>query len=126
MLMTFKNTIDLTLLHNVNAFMFIICICSLIVYFMFNLNVLIYFVFLTNFGDCIKECSSTLYVGLQHAVPPTNTKFKPLLLSIQVGICYTLHKRLQAQNIKVQVYTHISLAKRWKSISEAPQNRKFL
>ena len=23
----------------------------------------------------IKECSSTLYVGLQHVVPPTNTKF---------------------------------------------------
>ena len=24
----------------------------------------------------IRDCGSTLYVGLQHAVPPTNTKFK--------------------------------------------------
>ena len=37
----------------------------------------------------IRKCGSTLYVGLQHAVPPTNTKFKPLLLRIQVGISYT-------------------------------------
>ena len=34
----------------------------------------------------IRECGSTLYVGLQHAIPPTNTKFKPLLLPTQVGI----------------------------------------
>ena len=26
----------------------------------------------------IRECGSTLYVGLQHAVPPTNTKFSRL------------------------------------------------
>ena len=32
----------------------------------------------------IRECGSTLYVGLQHVVPPTNTKLKPLLLPTQV------------------------------------------
>ena len=37
----------------------------------------------------IRECSSTLYVGLAHAVPPTNTKFKPLLLPTQAGMPYT-------------------------------------
>ena len=38
----------------------------------------------------IRECCSTLYVGLQHAVPPTNTKCKPLLLPNQTGIPYTI------------------------------------
>ena len=37
----------------------------------------------------IIECGSTLYVGLAHAVPPTNTKFKPLLLPTQAGMPYT-------------------------------------
>ena len=36
-----------------------------------------------------RDCGSTLYVGLQHAVPPTYTKFKPLLLPTQAGIPYT-------------------------------------
>ena len=31
----------------------------------------------------------SLYKGLQHAVPSTNTKFKPLLLPTQAGIPYT-------------------------------------
>ena len=30
----------------------------------------------------------TLYVGLAHAVPPTNTKFKPLLFPTQAGMPY--------------------------------------
>ena len=33
-----------------------------------------------------RECSGTLYVGLQHAVLPTNTKFQPLLLPTQAGM----------------------------------------
>ena len=37
---------------------------------------------------------SILYVGLQHAVPPTNTKFKRVYAT-------------QAQNIIFQVYSHI-------------------
>ena len=46
----------------------------------------------------IRECVSTLYVGLAHVVPPTNTKFKLLLLPTQAGI----------QTLTIfQVYTHI-------------------
>ena len=37
----------------------------------------------------IRECGSTLYVGLAHAVLPTNTKFKLLLLPTQTGMPYT-------------------------------------
>ena len=37
----------------------------------------------------IREYGSTLYVGLAHACPPTNTKFKPLLLPTQTGMPYT-------------------------------------
>ena len=33
----------------------------------------------------IRECCSILYVGLQHVVPPTNTKIKPLLFPTQAG-----------------------------------------
>ena len=47
------------------------------------------------FAHPIRQYSSTLYVGLQHAVPPTNTKFKTLLFSTQAVI----HKHSQAQNI---------------------------
>ena len=39
--------------------------------------------------NIIGECGSTLYVGLANAVPPTNTKFKPLLLPTQTGMPYT-------------------------------------
>ena len=40
-----------------------------------------------NAYDCfiIKECGSTLNVGLQHAVPPTTTKLNSLLLPTQEG-----------------------------------------
>ena len=37
----------------------------------------------------IREYGSTLYVGLAHAVPPTNTNFQPLLLHTQAGMPYT-------------------------------------
>ena len=41
----------------------------------------------------IRECGSTLYVGLQHEVPPSITKFKQFLLPTQVGMPYTnIHK----------------------------------
>ena len=58
----------------------------------------------------IGECRSTLYVGLAHAVPSTNTKFKQLLLPTQAGMQYTyaVHKHSEAQNTIFQVYTHIS------------------
>ena len=38
--------------------------------------------------SAIREYSITLYVGLAHAFPPTNTKFKPLLLPTQ-WVCHT-------------------------------------
>ena len=44
--------------------------------------------------DCgnIRECSSTLYVGLARAVPPTNTKFRLtfLLTRLQEALCEDL------------------------------------
>ena len=46
-------------------------------------------IYIYHIRECGSECSSTLYVGLAHAVPPTNTKFKPLLLLTQAGIPYS-------------------------------------
>ena len=38
--------------------------------------------------SAIREYTITLYVGLAHAFPPTNTKFRPLLLPTQ-WVCHT-------------------------------------
>ena len=54
--------------------------------------------------DNIRECGSTLY-GLQHAVSPTNTTFKQLLLRIQVGIPYTNTHRHRTSYFK-SVHSH--------------------
>ena len=57
----------------------------------------------------IREFGSTLYVGLHHAVPVTNTKFKPLLLLTHVGLCYTStykHRTSCFKYIKLEVYHH--------------------
>ena len=65
---------------------------------------------------------STLYVGLQHALPPTNTKFKPLHLL--TGIRYTTTYNQTALYFK-STLTFLGLAKRWKSISAShtkPEN----
>ena len=35
----------------------------------------------------VRESGSTLYVGLASVVPPTNTKFKPLLLPRHKRVC---------------------------------------
>ena len=48
-----------------------------------------FFHLLVNDFSVIREYCSILYVGLAHAVPPTNTNFQPLLLSTQVGMPYT-------------------------------------
>ena len=45
------------------------------------------------------------YVGLQHAVSPTNAKFKPLLLPTQAGIPFTESWK----NIIFQVYINFIL-----------------
>ena len=76
-------------------------------------------------GVCIRECSSTLYVGLQHAVPPINTKFKPLLLLTQLDICYTNHHKHRTSYFK-STLTFLGLAKCWKSISTDRQKQEIL
>ena len=40
-----------------------------------------FFHLLVNGFYVIRECGSTLYVGLAQVILPTNTKFKPLLLT---------------------------------------------
>ena len=68
----------------------------------------------------IGECGSTLYVGLAHAVPPSNTKFKPLLLLTQVGMPYTnTHKHRKSYCKSTLMF--LGPAKRWKSICAARQ-----
>ena len=56
------------------------------------------------FFNIIGECGSTLYVGLAHAVPPTSTKFKLLLLLTQVGMPYTnTHKHRLHSHVWVRL-----------------------
>ena len=57
-------------------------------------------------SSSIGECGSTLYVGLAHVVPSTNTKFKPLLLPAQMGMPYT--NTYKHRISLFQVYTYIS------------------
>ena len=75
----------------------------------------------------IRECSSTLYVGLQHAVPPTNTntKFKLLLLLTQACISYTNSYKHRTSYFK-STLTFLGLTKWWKSISADQQNQEIL
>ena len=72
--------------------------------------------------DIIREC---YYAGWQHAVPPTNTKFKLLLLPIQAGIRYTNNYKHRTSYFK-SALTFQGQAKRWKSISAARQNLEIL
>ena len=55
---------------------------------------------------CIRECSSTLYVGLARAVPPTNTNF--LLTFLLARLEEALYEDLPVQSIKFEVYHHFS------------------
>ena len=66
-----------------------------------------------NFFIILRECGSTLYIGLQHVVPPTSTKFELLLLLIQTGISYTNFHRHKTKS----TVTFEGPAKCWKSIS---------
>ena len=72
----------------------------------------------------IRECASTLYVGL-HVVPPTNTKSSCYFS--QLKRVYRTQKS-QAQNIIFKVYTHISgsIAKWCKYISAADKKPEIL
>ena len=86
---------------------------------------------LYEFGGClhsgvfIGECGSTLYVGLAHAVPPTNTKLKPLLLPTQAGMPYTNTHKHRTSYLK-STLTFLGPAKSWKSICAARQQLEIL
>ena len=71
----------------------------------------------------IRECGSTLYVGLEHAVPPTNTKFKPLLLMTRAGMPYTnTHK--QRMSYFMSTLTFMGPENCWKSILPPYKKKK--
>ena len=71
----------------------------------------------------IRECGSTLYVEWAHAVPPTNTKFKPLLLLTQAGIPYTNTHSIEHH----KVYTHLRLQlSAGNAFPQPDKNWKFL
>ena len=61
----------------------------------------------------MRECGSTLYIGLQHAVLPTNTKLKPLLLPTQTGMPYTNTHKQRTSYFK-STLTFLGPAKLWK------------
>ena len=73
----------------------------------------------------IREYSSTLYVGLAHAVPPTNTNFQPLLLQTQAGMPYTNTHKHRTSYFKYTL-TFMGPAKRWKCHSAARQKRQII
>ena len=73
----------------------------------------------------IREYGSTLFVVLAHAVPSTNTKFKPLLLPSQVGMPYKNTLKHSTAYFK-STLTFLGPAKRWKSISAARQKSEIL
>ena len=78
-----------------------------------------------DFFNIIGECGSTFYVGLQHAVPPSNTKFKPLLLPSQAGMPFTNTHKHRTLYFK-STLTFLGPAKCWKSISSKRQNWEIL
>ena len=59
---------------------------------------------------------------VQHAVSPSNTKFKPLLLPTQAGICYTNTYKQRTSCLK-SAFTFLGLAKQWKSILPIDKTR---
>ena len=81
--------------------------------------------FLRFFIIIIGECGSTLYVVLAHVVPPTNTKFQPLLLPTQAGMPYTNTHKHRTSYFK-STLTFKGPAKRWKSICAARQKTEIL
>ena len=84
-----------------------------------------FFRLLINGFSLIREYGSTLYVGLAHAVPPTNTNFQPLLLLTQVGMpCTNTHK--YRMSYFKSTPTFMGPAKRWKSLSAARQKWEIL
>ena len=72
---------------------------------------------------CIRERDRALYVGLQHVVPSTNTKFKAITSSDSSG--YAIHKHSQAQNIIFQSHFWVQLSA-GSPFLLSDKNRKFL
>ena len=81
--------------------------------------------FLRFFIIIIREYGSSLYVGLQHAVLPTNKKFKPLLLLTQMGMLYTNTHKYRTSYVK-STLTFLGTAKLWKCLSAARQKPEIL
>ena len=73
----------------------------------------------------IREYGSTLYVGLAHAFPPTNTKFKPLHLPTQMGMPYTNTLKHRTSYFKFTL-TFLGAAKRWKLFPATRQKPEIL
>ena len=74
--------------------------------------------FLVHKHTYIRLCGSTLYVGLQHAVLPTKSKCRPLLLPTQTGITYTNTHKHRISYFK-STLTFLGPAKCWKCLSAA-------
>ena len=73
----------------------------------------------------IRECGSTLYAGMAHAAPPTNIKFKSLLLPTQAGIPYTNTHKHRTSYFKCTL-TVMASAKCWKCLSAGRQKPEIL
>ena len=72
-----------------------------------------------------RECGSTLAVGIQHAVPPINTKFKRLLIPSQAGMPFTNTHKHRTSDFK-STHTCVGPTKYSKSISAARQKQEIL
>ena len=77
------------------------------------------FVFQLMSAILVPNDSLSEYVGLQHVVPPTNTKFKPLLLRTQMGVPYTNTYKHRTLYFK-STLTFLGPAKLWKCLSADP------
>ena len=84
-----------------------------------------FFHLLVNSFCVIRECGSTLYVRLQHAVPPTNTKLKPLLLPSQAGMLYTNTHKHRTSYFKPTL-SFLGPAKCWRPSLPPDKIGKFL
>ena len=84
-----------------------------------------FFHLLLNGFSVIREYGSTLYVGLAHAFPPTNTKFKPFLHPTQTGMPYTNTHKHRTSYFKSRL-TFMGPSKRWKCLSAARKKRQIL
>ena len=73
-------------------------------------------------NERLNVVAKKLYVELQHVVPPTNTKFKPLMLPTQADITYTT---LTSTEHHVSS-GFVGLAKRWKFISAAEKKNGII